>query len=94
MVDRLHCIALVHSHSGYLPWFIQKHLTALFQLLKAKKIHARIARRISLAEVADAQARLEKDEFNGAVVCLPWKINPPRPEGGGRNPFATNVGSL
>jgi hypothetical protein len=99
MLDRLRYISLVHSHIRYLPWFIQKHLTALFQLLKAKKIHARIARRISLAEVADAQARLEKEEFNGAVVCLPWKRNAPqpeggpRPEGGGRNPVATNLAS-
>jgi D-arabinose 1-dehydrogenase-like Zn-dependent alcohol dehydrogenase len=81
-----------HSHIRYLCLIKQRNLTALFQLLKAKKIHAKIGRRISLAEVADAQARLEREEFNGAVVCLPWKRAPPRPEAGGRNPVARNVG--
>jgi NADPH:quinone reductase-like Zn-dependent oxidoreductase len=72
----------------------QRHLTALFQLLKGKKIKPRIACRISLAEVADAQAKLENGEFNGAVVCLPWKRTPPRPEENSRdrNPVGRNVG--
>jgi D-arabinose 1-dehydrogenase-like Zn-dependent alcohol dehydrogenase len=81
MLDRLRYIAPTHTFD-ILLWFTQRHLTALFQLLKGKKIHVHVSRRISLAEVADAQARLEKEEFNGAVVCLPWKRTPPRPEGG------------
>jgi D-arabinose 1-dehydrogenase-like Zn-dependent alcohol dehydrogenase len=51
----------------------QKNLKSLCQLLKWNKIKPNIVKRVSLAEVATAQTKLESGELSGIVVCLPWK---------------------
>ncbi|KAL3923164.1 MAG: hypothetical protein SGILL_001811 [Bacillariaceae sp.] len=45
----------------------------LVHLLKKRLIKPHIAKRISLDEVVEAHASLEKESPRGEIVCLPWK---------------------
>lgn len=49
-------------------------LEILFHLLKKRFIKPNIGRKITLAEVAEAQESLEKENSRGEIVCLPWKL--------------------
>ncbi|KAG7366614.1 oxidoreductase [Nitzschia inconspicua] len=45
----------------------------LLHLLKKRFIKPHIAKRISLNEVAESHASLERENPRGVIVCLPWK---------------------
>lgn len=55
------------------PETFKKNLKSLCQLLKWNKVKPHIAKRVSLTEVAAAQAKLESGEIRGTIVCLPWR---------------------
>lgn len=58
------------------PETYKRNVQALLQLLKLGKIRPHVTKRVSLAEVAECQERIESGEARGISVCLPWKRVP------------------
>lgn len=69
---RVHTVDIWESFQNETSSYKQD-LKTLYQLLKWNKLKPHIAKRVSLAEVAGAQAKLEKGDIRGTIVCFPWR---------------------
>ena len=53
--------------------FRQSDLEHVFSMLKKRQIKPHIVKRITLADVPDAHAFIEKGKARGTIVCMPWQ---------------------